>query len=320
MADPEDSDADDAAPARAISPAMRGAFRVFRVFGTDVYIHWSFFIVALYLIANRPVEYSSWAWDAALYVLGFGIVLLHEFGHVLACRLVGGSANEVVLWPLGGLAYVAPPPRPDATLWTTAAGPLVNLVLTPLLIMAAAFAVVASPPQPGEPTPDLTHLLFFLTGFNIIMLVFNLLPIYPMDGGRILQAILWWPLGRATALRVAAIVGMVGAASLGIIALAFDWWLSLIAVFLVLGAFAGLTHAGLLERLEHAPRRPDLACPNCRAAAPVGDFWRCIRCFTYFDLFDPTPCPRAGVHVADGACPSCGHQLTLDDWVTRGDE
>ena len=61
----------------------------------------------------------------------FLIVLLHEFGHALACRQVGGTANQIVLWPLGGVAYVNPPQRPGATLWSIAAGPLVNVALLP---------------------------------------------------------------------------------------------------------------------------------------------------------------------------------------------
>jgi hypothetical protein len=64
----------------------------------------------------------------------FLIVTLHEFGHALACRQVGGQANQIVLWPLGGVAYVDPPPRPGATLWSIAAGPLVNVVLLPILL------------------------------------------------------------------------------------------------------------------------------------------------------------------------------------------
>ena len=61
------------------------------------------------------------------YLALFGIVLLHEFGHALACRQVGGTADRIMLWPLGGVAYVNPPSRPGATLWSLAAGPLVNV-------------------------------------------------------------------------------------------------------------------------------------------------------------------------------------------------
>ena len=107
-----------------------GSFRLFRIAGIEVFLHWSWFIVAVFDINNRRDSYSSLAWNAAEYVALFVIVLLHEFGHALACRQVGGQANRIILWPLGGVAFVAPPPRPGATLWAIAAGPLVNLVLT----------------------------------------------------------------------------------------------------------------------------------------------------------------------------------------------
>src|SRR6478672_6964479 len=78
-------------------------------------------------------RYSSVGWTIAEYLALFLIVTLHEFGHAMACRQVGGTANQIVLWPLGGTAYVDPPPRPGATLWSIAAGPLVNVALLPLL-------------------------------------------------------------------------------------------------------------------------------------------------------------------------------------------
>ena len=76
-------------------------------------------------------RYSSIGWNVAEYLALFLIVTIHEFGHALACRQVGGQANQIVLWPLGGVAYVNPPQRPGATLWSIAAGPLVNVVLAP---------------------------------------------------------------------------------------------------------------------------------------------------------------------------------------------
>ena len=65
----------------------------------------------------------------------FCIVLTHEFGHQLACRSVGGKTHDIVLWPLGGVAYVSPPQRPGAQLWSIAAGPLVNVVLIPIFAL-----------------------------------------------------------------------------------------------------------------------------------------------------------------------------------------
>src|SRR6266498_5740860 len=118
-----------------MAPTRSGSFHLFRFAGVDVFLHWSWFLVAVYDINYRKFLYSSVLWNVLEYLALFVIVLLHEFGHALACRQVGGQANQIVLWPLGGVAYVAPPPRPGATLWSIAAGPLVNAVLLPILTM-----------------------------------------------------------------------------------------------------------------------------------------------------------------------------------------
>jgi Zn-dependent protease len=101
--------------------------RLFRVKGIDVFLHWSWFLVAAFEITNRQKAYASALWNVLEYIAIFLMVLLHEFGHALACRQVGGEAKRIMLWPLGGVASVSPPQRPGATLWTIAAGPLVNV-------------------------------------------------------------------------------------------------------------------------------------------------------------------------------------------------
>jgi Zn-dependent protease len=116
-------------------PSGQNALRLFRVNGIDVFLHWSWFIVAVYEIQSGFGNYTSPVWRVVEYLGLFAMVTLHEFGHALACRQVGGTANQIVLWPLGGVAYVQPPPRPGATLWSTAAGPLVNVALVPLLLL-----------------------------------------------------------------------------------------------------------------------------------------------------------------------------------------
>ena len=108
--------------------ARQGSFRLFQIAGIVVFLHWSWFFVAAYEISGRSKNYSSVTFNVLEYLGLFLIVLLHEFGHALACRSVGGTANQIVLWPLGGVAYVDPPPRPGAELWSIAAGPLVNVV------------------------------------------------------------------------------------------------------------------------------------------------------------------------------------------------
>src|SRR5450755_2579575 len=131
----------------------QGSIHLFQFKGIDVFLHWSWFLVAAYEIQSRNGRYSSITWNVLEYLALFLIVLLHEFGHSLACGQVGGQANQIVLWPLGGVAYVDPPPRPGATLWSIAAGPLVNVALIPILmgigrlclVMGLCAAVPASP-------------------------------------------------------------------------------------------------------------------------------------------------------------------------------
>src|SRR5271156_5895288 len=98
-------------------PSHKGSIHLFRFVGIDVFLHWSWFLVALIQIQWRPGTYSSYVWSAYEYLALFVIVLMHEFGHSLACRSVGGRADQIVLWPLGGGAFVDPPPRPAAPLW-----------------------------------------------------------------------------------------------------------------------------------------------------------------------------------------------------------
>ena len=92
----------------------KGCIRLGEIAGITLYLHWSWFLVAYLEITQRRQNYDSVAWNVAEYLALFGIVLLHEFGHALACRQVGGKAERIVLWPLGGVAVVSPPPRPGA--------------------------------------------------------------------------------------------------------------------------------------------------------------------------------------------------------------
>src|SRR5690348_331566 len=116
-------------------PTRRGSIRIFRLFGIDVYLHWSWFLIVFVRMKFLTYgNYESTVWYFIECLSLFAIVLMHEFGHALACRQVGGQANQIVLWPLGGVAYVAPPQRPGAMLWSIAAGPLVNVALLPIFL------------------------------------------------------------------------------------------------------------------------------------------------------------------------------------------
>ncbi len=145
----------------------------------------------------------------------FLIVLIHEFGHQLACRSVGGKTHDIVLWFLGGVAYVSPPQRPGAQLWSIAAGPLVNVALIPVFSVLVS---VSSHLGWYDTNPDLYNLIHNVWWINVGLLIFNMMPVYPLDGGQILRSLLWFPFGRANSLLVATIIGFIGVAGLLLLA------------------------------------------------------------------------------------------------------
>lgn len=293
---------------------QQGSFRLFRVAGIEVFLHWSWVIIAVFEINNRREHYSSLAWNAAEYVALFGVVLLHEFGHSLACRQVGGQANRIILWPLGGLAIVAPPQRPGATLWAIAAGPLVNLILLPLALL---FAVASQWLGWSDAMPDGHRFLWTLVYINFGLLIFNLLPIYPLDGGQILRALLWFLVGRVRSLKYATAIGFVGAAGLMAFALVLgSLWMGVLAFFMLLTCWRSWKYAGLLSRLEQMPRRSEFACPVCHTAPPIGAFWTCAHCRTPFDTFTTNAvCPNCQAPFAMTACVDCGVSRPLTEWM-----
>lgn len=294
--------------------ARQGSIRLFRFAGIDLFLHWSWFLVAIYEINGRGRHYSSPAWNVAEYLGLFFIVMLHEFGHALACRQVGGTANQIVLWPLGGVAYVNPPPRPGATLWSIAAGPLVNVALLPVL-----YALLLASRSLGWALsmPDVHVLLRALLWIDVTLLVFNILPIYPLDGGQILRALLWFILGRARSLMVATILGFVGVAAF--IGLAFwmrSTWFGILAAFMLMNCWTGLRHAQELLRFEKLPRRDGFACPTCKTSPPLGEMWKCGRCSQPFDTFQTNAvCPHCSAQFAGTQCLDCGGVRPMNDWV-----
>jgi Zn-dependent protease len=231
-----------------------GSFRILTAFGIDVFVHWTWFLVVVFLLRGGAGMYDHIGWNIATILALFGIVTLHEFGHALACRSVGGYANTIVLWPLGGVAFVRPPDRPGPVLWSIAAGPLVNVALIPVTFgLVLLFAGIPALETLGG--SDLERFLIALAAINLMLLIFNILPIYPLDGGQILQAILWVFLGRATSLKITAGFGLLVAAVVAIpLLLLREWWLLLIAAFVAWQAYNGLQMARSLARLEEEQR------------------------------------------------------------------
>jgi len=248
----------------------QNAIRLFRFNGIDLSLHWSWFLVAAYEIGGRQRAYSSITWNVMEYLALFLIVMIHEFGHALACRQVGGVANQIVLWPLGGVAYVNPPQRPGATLWSIAAGPLVNVALVPILKI---LGTLMRSQGLAQQMPDAFLLLRTVALINLGLLIFNMLPIYPLDGGQILRSLLWFVMGRARSLMAATVVGFLGVAGLILLALRMQSaWFGILAAFILMNCWRGLQQARALLRLSKLPRHGGYFCPSCRTSPPVGEY------------------------------------------------
>jgi Zn-dependent protease len=300
-----------------------GSLRLFQFAGINVYVHWTWLLVAFFQVQYRArgagdgdslmPTYESARWYWIEYLALFAIVLMHEFGHALACRQVGGFADHIVLWPLGGIALVRPPMQPGALLWTIVAGPLVNVLLLPVL---GGLVFLSHQLDWAALNPDLPAFLVAILWINVILLVFNLIPVYPMDGGQILHALLWFIFGRAESLLVVSILGMVlGGSALLLSLLTLQPWLCMVCAFIVYMAYAGFRQGRVLSRVLRGPRRQEAACPSCGVSPLIGNYWTCDECGTRFDTFGcRAQCPGCGKLFRVTRCPECYKQYPIGDW------
>lgn len=181
---------------------------------TRVRVHITFVIIVGLYVLSQGDPWWTLHWTGILFLS----VLLHEFGHILGCRAVGGRADEILMWPLGGLAFCDPPHRPMAHFITVICGPLVNFALAAAAYTALALAwadvpVTFNPFDPLRSVPtgvQLTVALVFI--LNYYLMLFNLALLFlPMDGGRIVQTALWGRLGYVRSMMVSTRVGIVAA-------------------------------------------------------------------------------------------------------------
>ena len=272
-----------------------GSFFVGRWFGINVRIHFLLLFFAAWQIV-RVTNYLKEAgsgnlWIAPVFVAGIFIsILLHEFGHSLACKLFKGDADEIILWPLGGLALCRPPFHPTAHLVTTVAGPLVTLVIWLLLSFGvpAVTSVRFTYSPPGQ-------VIGMLGGLNLFLLLFNCIPAFPMDGGRAIRDVLWHIIGHRKATVFACWLGRIAGAGVVL------WGISLGDLMLILiGAFVlrsswdieqviALDHSGasgysLKEHFKHAKRQA--AFKKQIAESAQSHLHECVEC-KRTELTDP---------------------------------
>jgi Zn-dependent protease/CBS domain-containing protein len=227
----------------------RWSLKIGSVRGIGVYIHATFLMLIGYLIwANRSAAPADIALAILFVCAVFGCIVLHELGHAITAQRFGIQTRDITVLPIGGLARLERMPRdPRQELLIAIAGPAVNVVIAGLLFLMLAFIPHGAPAPDAEEAPaaalGLTGLhgwgfLLTLAYTNAALVVFNLLPAFPMDGGRILRAGLAYKLGYARATRIAAGVGQVMAGLFLVAGLMGNPMLVLIALFVFLGAQA----------------------------------------------------------------------------------
>ncbi len=295
-------------------PTNKGSFKLFRFAGITVYLHWSWFLILLFVIQVHDSTGSSLVLNLLGLLTLFLIVLMHEFGHALACKQVGGEANQIVLWPLGGVAYVNPPQRPGAMLWSIAAGPLVNVVL---FFAATLLLIFGNVSGLSNQMPFFWDYVGILAYINLILLKFNLLPIFPLDGGQILRSLLWFKFGKARSMMIATVIGFVGiAVMIPYVIAQKNSWYYILAAFIAFNCWGGFQQARALARIAKIPRRDGFACPSCKTAPPLGALWRCGHCGTAFDIFaTQAACPNCSAKFNLIQCLDCGKRFLMNEWI-----
>ncbi len=241
---------------------MGHALRLGRPFGIETRVHWTF---GLLLAWAGTVEYQRVGWDAAIFAIAlltslFACVLLHELGHCLAARHFGISTRSITLYPIGGVARLdAFPRQPWHEIVIAAAGPAVNVVLAALLFPVILFGELPASDESGlAPSPITLAAALFVA--NLAMVIFNLLPAFPMDGGRIFRAFLSLRGNYLRATTIAARTGQIlailfvvcGSGALGSLVpgLIFTPTLMIIGVFIFFSAGA---ERRLVQRMHAEP-------------------------------------------------------------------
>lgn len=215
------------------------SLNIFKPFGIQLSIHWTFiFIIAwiLFLGFRQGLSNIQLIWSVGFVLVIFVCVVLHELGHALAARRYGINTSSIVLLPIGGVANLEKiPEKPEQELFVAIAGPLVNVVIA---ILLAGFLYTT-----GNFTIDATmvaiqgeNFLFMLMVVNVLLVVFNMIPAFPMDGGRIFRAFLAFYMNRKNATLIATRLGQILAVGFLFLGFIYNPFLIIIAVFIFIAA------------------------------------------------------------------------------------
>ncbi|MDB6057758.1 MAG: Peptidase family, partial [Verrucomicrobiales bacterium] len=154
---------------------------------------------------------------------------------------------------------------------------------------------------------------------NTALLVFNMMPVYPLDGGQILRSLLWFMLGKARSLFVATIIGMGGVVLLVLLAFALrSPWIGIMAAFILMNCWSGLKYARALSKIAALSKHPEFSCPSCHTSPPAAALWVCRPCGVAFDIFATNAaCPKCGQTFPTTACVECGESTPIAQWAVH---
>jgi Zn-dependent protease/CBS domain-containing protein len=236
---------------------MSWSITIARIAGSEIRIHLTFLILLAWIgIAQYMAGGADAALDSIAFVVAvFACVALHELGHALAARRYGISTPDITLLPIGGLARLSRvPEKPSEEIVIAVAGPAVNVVIAVALVVV--FGARFEPVSMSEIENPTYGFLTRLAVVNIFLVLFNLIPAFPMDGGRVLRAVLAYRLGRRKATELAARIGQALAFAFGFLGLiGGNVILVFIAIFVYLAAAAEAGQVGLMEAARRIPIR-----------------------------------------------------------------
>ncbi|HKK45212.1 MAG TPA: site-2 protease family protein [Balneolaceae bacterium] len=223
---------------------MRGSLIIGKVAGIRVQVHWSFLLLIGWIIFVGLIAGTSTAgtiWNIIFVLVLFVCVVLHELGHALTAKRFNVQTQKITLLPIGGVASLEDMPEdPKQELLITLAGPAVNLLIALLLYIVIPFDFFRGLDQQQiqEFFSEISsrNFLFLLFYANLILAAFNFIPAFPMDGGRILRALLAMRMGRVQATQIAARMGQFVALLFFFFGLFYNPFLALIGVFVFFGA------------------------------------------------------------------------------------
>ena len=236
---------------------MRWSWKIGRIAGIDLYVHATFFLLILWVVLLHALEGRSVqavVSGVAFIVALFACVVLHEFGHALTARRFGIPTKDITLLPIGGMARLERmPEKPWQEFWVAMAGPLVSFAIAAVIYLALFLAGGFQPVTGLSITggPFLERILVA----NVVLAVFNLIPAFPMDGGRVLRALLATRLDHVRATQIAASVGQGLALVFGLFGLFFNPFLLFIAFFVWIGAAAEAHSVQIKDAFSGIPIR-----------------------------------------------------------------